>query len=402
MNSSHFPLPARADPKDTRLTEEIPREEFQARKKRRIEERKETARNAPPAAPKQKPTSSIPSCHEIQGYMPGRLEFETEFYNDAEEAVQHMQFEPGDGLNPRTGEVEPEMELKMAVMDIYNSKLTARATRKRSIFEHGLLEYRRNNAVDKRRSKEERDLANRAKPFARMVNFGDYADLVKELELEHNLRQAIDQLFDWRVRGGLGDLKSGEKYEADRLARQARPAAAFGSAGGVGSAYDRTVAGSRAAKPAVPLEIPPSVMELTAPTLPERLKANVRPHAAAHGVHINGAASTKDPPLVNGTSTAMAPRAHLALAPMQGIAPIKLPPDTPDLHLLTAEERELCAVLNFRPKAYLAIKDALLREATKAGGQLRRKSVREVCRVDVQKSARLWDFFVRSGWVQRV
>ncbi len=126
VDSSKFPLPERANPKDLQLLEENPREKFQARKKRRVEERKEAAKAAPPATPKQKPTASIPSCHEVQGYMPGRLEFETEFANEAEEAVQNMQFDPGDGRNSRTGEDEPEMELKLVVMDIYNSKLTVR------------------------------------------------------------------------------------------------------------------------------------------------------------------------------------------------------------------------------------------------------------------------------------
>ena len=122
VNSPHFPLPALADPSDRTLIEQIPREEFQARKKRRIEDRKQAQKDLTPLQPKAKPTASVPSCHEVQGFMPGRLEFETEYANEAEEAVQHMQFEPGEGINPRTGELEPEMELKMVIMDIYNSK----------------------------------------------------------------------------------------------------------------------------------------------------------------------------------------------------------------------------------------------------------------------------------------
>jgi transcriptional adapter 2-alpha len=59
--------------------------------------------------------------------MPGGLEFETEYANEAEEAVQLMQFDPGDGINPRTGEMEPEMELKMTVMNIYNDRLTQKS-----------------------------------------------------------------------------------------------------------------------------------------------------------------------------------------------------------------------------------------------------------------------------------
>jgi len=79
--------------------------------------------------------------------MPGRLEFETEHANEAEEAVQHMQFDPGDGINPKTGELEPEMELKMTVMDIYNSRLTQRAERKKVIFEHLTRSGRKRSAT---------------------------------------------------------------------------------------------------------------------------------------------------------------------------------------------------------------------------------------------------------------
>src|SRR6185295_13657650 len=140
----------------------------------RIEERRDETKNAPTLQPKTKPTASVPACHEVQGYMPGRLEFETEYANEAEEAVQHMQFDPGDGVNPRTGEMEPEMELKMTVMDIYNSRLDARVERKKIIFEHRLLEYRKNAAADKKRTKEERDLLNKAKPFARMMKHDDF------------------------------------------------------------------------------------------------------------------------------------------------------------------------------------------------------------------------------------
>jgi transcriptional adapter 2-alpha len=120
VNSSLFPLPERADPSDTALFDRVTKEEFQSRKKRRIEERKETAKSAPPATPKQKPTASVPACHEVQGFMPGRLEFETEFANDAEEAVQHMTFEPGDGIDPNTGEMDEETILKMTVFSSSN------------------------------------------------------------------------------------------------------------------------------------------------------------------------------------------------------------------------------------------------------------------------------------------
>ena len=368
INSSNFPLPDRVDPKDVSLLEQNPREKFQARKKRRIEERKEATKSAPPAPPKQKPTASVPACHEVQGYMPGRLEFETEFANEAEEAVQHMAFDPGDGINPRTGEIEPEMELKMVVMDIYNSRLTSRAERKKVIFEHNLLEYRKNAALDKKRTKEERDLLNKAKPFGRMMNRIDFQDFSSGLEYEHNLRQAIAQLQDWRHMR-IGDLRSGEKYEAEKQTRAQRPAPT--------GSFDR-LAGARPTKPMPPVETPSATIALTAPELPERLKSSQSPNSAAPTrAQLKG-------PLSNGTTNLniSSQRSQHSFTPLAGVQPLKLTSDnTTDLQLLTREEHELCSILRIMPKAYLAIKEGLMREAMKSGGNLRKKTAKEVCKV---------------------
>jgi transcriptional adapter 2-alpha len=44
----------------------------------------------------QKPMTSQPANHEIAGYMPGRLEFETEYENEAEQSVKDMLFSEED------------------------------------------------------------------------------------------------------------------------------------------------------------------------------------------------------------------------------------------------------------------------------------------------------------------
>lgn len=378
IESSNFPLPERADPKDISLLDENPREKFQARKKRRIEDRKEAAKSAPPATPKQKPTASVPACHEVQGYMPGRLEFETEFANEAEEAVQHMQFDPGDGTNPRTNDVEPEMELKMVVMDIYNSRLTSRADRKKVIFEHNLLECRKNTALEKKRTKEERDLFNKAKPFARMMNNSDFKAFTENLEYEHNLRQAIGQLQDWRQMR-VGDLKTGEKYEADKHLRAQRPAPT--------GTFDR-LAGVRVPKPTPPVEIPSATTALTAPELPERLKPRESAPVAPAGAQAStGSNSSSKGPLTNGNSNTPNPpasqsKARHNISPLSGTQPLKITYENAiDLHLLTKEEQELCSVLRLMPKPYLVIKEGLIKEAMKTGGSLKRKLAKEVCKV---------------------
>ncbi|KAK1148633.1 Transcriptional adapter ada2 [Aspergillus melleus] len=390
VDSPNFPLPERADPEDTRLSDSIPKEEFQARKKRRIEERKDAAKAAPPTTPKQKPTASVPACHEVQGYMPGRLEFETEFLNDAEEAVQHMAFEPGAG-ETANGELDAEMELKMTVVDIYNSRLTARTERKKILFEHTLLEYRKNTALEKKRTKEERDLLNKGKPFARMMNHDDFEEFNKGLEYEHNLRLAIAQLQEWRQMG-IGDLKGGEKYEQEKQSRQQKMAPQ--------GSFDRLA--SNRPKQSQITEQPSAASQLTTPELPLRLqKASGAPKPPEP---VNQPLNDFDRAFASGGElpTTQPAKTKFVVQPLNGIIPWKLENDgAPDLHLLTKEEVEVCNVLHIQPKPYLVIKETLLKESMKQGGSLKKKDARTICKIDGTKTSRIYDFMVHSGWINK-
>ena len=393
VNSANFPLPDRADPEDRSLQDSISKEEFQSRKKRRIEERKDAAKAAPPTTPKQKPTASVPACHEVQGYMPGRLEFETEFLNDAEEAVQHMAFEPGAGIGPN-GELDAEAELKMTVVDIYNSRLTARTERKKILFEHNLLDYRKNTGLEKKRSKEERDLLAKAKPLARMMNCKDFEDVNKGLEYEHNLRLAISQLQEWRQMS-ITDLKSGEKYEQEKQQRLQRlmPQGSF----------DR-FASTRPKQAQIP-EHPTAASQLTTPDLPLRLqKAASGPNPPEPSNNNNNNSNNNEPmndfdrafagdgANTNTTTTTtnnnnnntpqQPPKTKYVVQPLTGVVPWKLETDgAPDLHLLTKEEVEVCNALHIQPKPYLVIKETLLKEAMKQSGALKRKDAKAACKV---------------------
>jgi transcriptional adapter 2-alpha len=385
LNSSRFPLPEHCSPDDKDLSERIPRAAFQANKKRRIEKKKEEAENAPPATPKQKPTASVPACHEVQGYMPGRLEFETEYFNEAEEAVQHMQFEPGDGINPRTGETEPEMELKMTVMDIYNSRLDARVERKKIIFEHKLLEYRKNAAADKKRTKEERDLMNKAKPFARMMKHDDFDKFCDGLTYEHSLRQAISQLQEWRNMR-ITDLKLGEKYEQEKQLRQSR--------GPPLGQFDR-LGSNRMGKPTPPFETPSATSALIAPELPLsiRQKSGLSTPPPDQPNGING---------TNGVLTPQQSKTKFTPKALPNTVPLKFGKESAaDLQLLTPEEVDICRILRIMPKPYLAIKENMIREAMKQGGAIKKKAAREMGKIDERKTNQIFDFFVHSGWIAR-
>jgi transcriptional adapter 2-alpha len=387
IESDNFPLPEHARPDDRTLIDRIPREEFQARKKQRIEERKEAAKNALPAPPKTKPTASVPSCHEVAGYMPGRLEFETEYFNEAEEAVQHMQFESGDAFK-LGDDPDPEVELKMTMMEIYNGRLVARVERKKIIFEHQLLEYRKLTGADKKRTKEERELMNRTKPFARMMNHDDFATFCEDIEYECNLRQAIAQLQEWRI-NQITDLKAGEKYEAEKLQRAQR-----------GNQFvDLSRLTARALTKNALQEGPTAASSFVSPDLV--LKPfnglNTPPPSDSEG------------PMANGYSNGLADGAQpstmgekFVIPPLPGMTPLNFERDqVEDLHLLTDEEREICRILRIYPKPYTVLKESVIQEALRSGGYLKKKTMRDICKIDSTKASRLFDFWVHCGWIGR-
>jgi transcriptional adapter 2-alpha len=86
--------------------------------------------------------------------------------------------------------------------------------------------------------------------------------------------------------------------------------------------------------------------------------------------------------------------AHFFLA-----APLNLA-NSPSLHLLTPEEQTLCSQLRILPKPYLVIKETLVREYARRGGKLRRREARDLVKIDVNKTSRVWDFLVQAGFMR--
>ncbi|KAJ8102952.1 hypothetical protein POJ06DRAFT_246151 [Lipomyces tetrasporus] len=318
---------------------EITPAEFVARKKARLDARR--AQQTAMPLPKQKPTASVPSCHEVQGYMPGRLEFETEYENEAELAVKDMVFDPDDG--------EGEVELKLTVLDIYYSRLTSRAERKRVILEHGLLEYRKVVTNEKKRTREERELLNKTKPFARLMVKDDYADFSECLLEEHQIRKRIAELQEFR-QNGIQTFEMATKYERDKAQRTliARNTVGLGSL--------VPTSGSRYGS--------------ATPT-----SGRQRDSSVTAGTDVNNKTFRK--PVANPLDIS-----HAA-----------------DLDLLSPAEQALCSQLRILPKPYLVIKETLFRELLRTGGILKKRTARELIKIDVNKTARIYEFFQNQRWL---
>ncbi|KAJ1927308.1 Transcriptional adapter ada2 [Tieghemiomyces parasiticus] len=342
------------------------------------------ARVSTPNARMNKPLASQPTNHEIQGYMPARLEFEVEHENDAENTVKDLVFAPDD--------LPEDTELKLVVMDIYNARLTRRVERKRFISERGLLEYKKLQATEKKRTKEERDLWNKCKPLARLQTHEDYQTFVQGLIREAQLRQQIAVLQEYR-QNGLTTLHEGERYEASKVQRwHSLRAHGIRDHSNLSLNMDRSQR-SAAAHPGRAVAQHHFDTNITASIVAD--SASARP------------SSPPPPPATSSSASVVAgPTPSIPAAPVAAVlaSGARKPPNPLNLenaegvHLLSPDEQALCSALRIFPRPYLVIKETILKEYARRGS-LRRRQTRELIKIDVNKTSRIYDFFVSMGWI---
>lgn len=326
--SEFYPIP------DITKDLKVDREEFMEERKKRIERFREK-----PLEPSRKPVASVPSCHEVQGFMPGRLEFETEFENEAEGPVKDMVFEPDD---------QPlDIELKLIILDIYNSRLTTRAEKKRVLFENGLMEYRRLQGIDKRRTKEAKDLFNAIKPLANLMTAQDFDEFSRDILEELRCRTRIRQLQEWRS-NGITTMEAGLKYERDKQLR-------ISALERFGSSNNVTVNGNA---------------------------INGRHRATT--THRNNADYSQN------YNESAGRKKNMTASEIQ---------HSTDFGLLSPDEQQLCIQLKILPKPYFAIKELLFRELLRSGGALRKKNCRDLLNIEPAKANKIYDFFESQNWI---
>ena len=243
-----------------------------------------------PLPSKPKPKSGL---GHLVGYIPNRGDFDQEYENDAELLLADMEFKEED--------TKWEKELKLKVIDIYNvshtthtthtcsthtstsmrpsthlpptvllftvqSKLDARLERKKFILERGLLERK-----EKKRGKEEREIWNNMRVFARFHSAEEHEQFVQGLVNEARLRRRIERLQQWRM-NGVKTLKDGERYEDEKKRREDRRKQQTAGGAAIGSVVFGSSSSSSSKKRAAEAEKP------ALSTKPASRPARLHPH----------------------------------------------------------------------------------------------------------------------------
>lgn len=122
---------------------------------------------------------------------------------DAELLLADMEFFDEDN--------EETLNLKNSIIELYNARLDERIRRKKFVIERGLLDIKRTQKFERKRSKEERDIINQMKVFARFNTEEEHQKIVNNLIKERTLRDVIEQLKFFRSKG-ITSIEQIERY----------------------------------------------------------------------------------------------------------------------------------------------------------------------------------------------
>ncbi len=98
-------------------------------------------------------------------------------------------------------DTEQDIKLKNDVIDLYNARIDERIRRKKFVIERGLLDFKKTQKQERKKTKEERDIINSMKIFARFDTAEDHEKLVNNLLKERLLREVIEQLKYFKNKG---------------------------------------------------------------------------------------------------------------------------------------------------------------------------------------------------------
>jgi len=157
------------------------------------------------------PKDSNVNTSEIVGYMPLRGDFDYEYDNEAELFLAEMEFNDDD--KPE------EIATKMKILEIYNIRLDERIKRKNFVIERDMLDLKKQNLLDRVRTKEEKEIYNLLKVFARFNTPEEHEKLVQGIYKERMLKKKIEELRFYK-KIGLKTFEEVEIYLQDKKKKE--------------------------------------------------------------------------------------------------------------------------------------------------------------------------------------
>ncbi|XP_066272581.1 transcriptional adapter 2-alpha-like isoform X1 [Branchiostoma lanceolatum] len=291
-----------------------------------------------------RPAADSVRAVEMAGYMPARGDFTEEFNNFAEWDIKDIYFLDDDDDLLRA--------LKLAAVDIYQSQLKERCRRKKITRDCGLINLKKHQMYDKRYIRAIRDMKDGLRPFLEFFPPEQFEKVMEGLILEQDIRKEVRRLQELR-QAGISTFRAGQLFEKLRLRREEE----------LGRRHMLTDVLSN---------------------MQDEFACQQWLHRQAH---MDGNPSNNIP-LLPLSSTARRSAPPLDLTQFGGY------------DKLTETEKEVCANVRFLPEAFFEYKDILQREAERQGG-LRLAQARQLLKIDVNKTRKLYDFLMQEGVISK-
>ncbi|XP_055514174.1 transcriptional adapter 2-alpha isoform X4 [Leucoraja erinacea] len=280
---------------------------------------------------------------DMAGYMPARADFVEEFDNYAEWDLRDIDFVEDDS--------DILHALKLAVVDIYHSRLKERQRRKKILRDHGLINLRKFQILERRYPKEVQDLCEAMRHFARLVGPTEHDKFIESQTLDFELRKEIKRLQEYRL-AGVFTFRGARVYDCLKVHREEE--------------------------------------RLKRCMLTDLLQCLQDSTACQQWLHSDSGINPVTP--------------ILSSAVMDGAGRRNAPPlnltGLPGTEKLNDKEKELCQMVRLVPGAYLEYKSALMNESSRLGG-LKLAQARTLIKIDVNKTRKIYDFLIREGYITK-
>ncbi|XP_043522936.1 transcriptional adapter 2B isoform X4 [Frieseomelitta varia] len=296
------------------------------------------------------------------GYMPQRDDFERDYNHEAESLVSSL------FLNPAEDD-DLDIALKLAQVDMYTNNLRERARRKRVVRDYQLVSAffassRKDKAMKRKQSKEEKEFRDRMRVFAQFYTAQEYEQFLTNLERERELRLRLSELYRYREHG---ITRHEECAHFEQVMAQTQ---------GQNDAVDHW--NEKKSQWAVHTNTPPHLKKK------EKKKKITLPSTESTLQHSTSSSSAADKNYItttSGKSCATTGDSEERDIEMEAAA-----------HLLTKQEKSLCLQLDLKPTQYLTQKTLLLQEYLNGN---RRSSVVP----QSEPESKILHYLVANGWI---
>lgn len=316
------------------------------------------------------------------GFMSKRGDFVYEWDNEAEEILGDIEI----GVD----ESRREQSLKLRILEIYCHKLDERERRKKFVIERGFTNVKVRQEIEKKRSKDEKELREKLRVFARYRSQEEFDKFIAGLLEERRLRVDLEAHYAARLAGAATLAESSRIIAASQ--RNGKPRSESSAANEEVKAKPPTPVSqsnrNRTARKGLAQGTPSSMSES---------RSVEEAAAAAAATSASGTSNLSSTVKNSTTPTSQADgRDRAAKGSLQNDVELEL---MPGAELLSVAELALCSSLKLSPHQYLIVKEAMIRESARVG-YLKKKDAKSIVHLDTTKVSKIFDYLLACGWIK--